>query len=668
MGNTAIDAIFGAMQKICDNGGLRDLEEHYPNFNECLCFMLPKKPSGHDDAHGNFYDADATRPISVANTDNRVMANAMRYAIEPALARWVSPNQRGFIGGRSLLANVIDIEEAMVMTALHEDDGACIFCDLAAAFPCMDHGFVRDLFTAMELPDHVMAFFEALYARNFCRLVVRGERMEGFPLTAGIRQGCPLSPLFFAVAADLLLRRLARLLPEATVRAYADDLAIVVKHGPSAAHVLEPLFSEYEKVSGLRLHIGKTVWIPLNGGSAEEARASMRIVNPNWGSLQFDMYATYLGFVMGPMKGEKSWDKALNKFTLRARAWGRVGCGFFMTCMAYGTYIKSTLQFVAQLEDFPANWDEREMNAITRLFPGPYAWIPLDVFRSLGTVGFRGNLTDMRAHAQASQYRVWRYEAMAHGGLNIEARARSIQHALVHAEYVHRAWAWHDWMSRLFIMKLHSTATEYRHRQLGPREMARRIVGNGQDEAGRELQVRRGWTRSARLAVTVENKLRVVNYTRAKLNKFPSRQLPRVRTDRAINLLEHMDAWAPPRIKAALIRTWWGGWCTGRRFQQGGGRCAFGCEGAEDDMRHYPYCRVIRDAFSPALAPVPPEDLADDFIALLPGTRQQTQSRLIRLTAAYLTHCRSRHRRLPTTAVKEVMRDTALELALGWTH
>ena len=58
------------------------------------------------------------------------------------------------------------------------------------------------------------------------------QRHEGFELRVGICQGCPLSPLVFAIAVDVLLRRLVRKIPGILVRAYADDIAAVLPDGP----------------------------------------------------------------------------------------------------------------------------------------------------------------------------------------------------------------------------------------------------------------------------------------------------------------------------------------------------------------------------------------------------------------------------------------------------
>ena len=47
----------------------------------------------------------------------------------------VSPEQQGFLGGRSLLTNVMDIDDAMRRAALGGDCFAAIVFDFRAAFP-----------------------------------------------------------------------------------------------------------------------------------------------------------------------------------------------------------------------------------------------------------------------------------------------------------------------------------------------------------------------------------------------------------------------------------------------------------------------------------------------------------------------------------------------------
>ena len=55
--------------------------------------------------------------------------------IEPVLGKWVSEAQRGFIGGRSMLANLVDIDEAMIHAASQGEEAVAFFYDFAAAIP-----------------------------------------------------------------------------------------------------------------------------------------------------------------------------------------------------------------------------------------------------------------------------------------------------------------------------------------------------------------------------------------------------------------------------------------------------------------------------------------------------------------------------------------------------
>ena len=77
------------------------------------------------------------------------------------------------------------------------------------------------------------------------------------------------SPLLLAVAADLLLRRLRGDLPSITLRAYADDTALVDPKLLMHVAPLEHTFSEYARVSSLELEVIKTVSFPLGALSLQ---------------------------------------------------------------------------------------------------------------------------------------------------------------------------------------------------------------------------------------------------------------------------------------------------------------------------------------------------------------------------------------------------------------
>jgi len=130
-----------------------------------------------------------------------------------------------------------------------------------------------------------------------------GSRFEGFEVTAGIRQGCPLFPLLFATVADVMLRRLARQFPGDMIRAYADDLAMVFKDLPGQGSAIMKTFEEYARVSGLHLNLAKTIAIPLWLQSVAYVRSLFASLHPAWNPILWDDHAPYLGFILGPGKG-----------------------------------------------------------------------------------------------------------------------------------------------------------------------------------------------------------------------------------------------------------------------------------------------------------------------------------------------------------------------------
>jgi len=128
--------IFRATKELMSPEGLEKMREAYGQdaedqhqFNEAIMAFLPKKPCA---TMGTIevYEAGGTRPLSIVNTDNRLIASTLRMALEPVLCKLISENQRGFLRGRSLIANVVDTEEAMMKFSLEEEKAAAFVSTL----------------------------------------------------------------------------------------------------------------------------------------------------------------------------------------------------------------------------------------------------------------------------------------------------------------------------------------------------------------------------------------------------------------------------------------------------------------------------------------------------------------------------------------------------------
>ncbi|CAK0871243.1 unnamed protein product [Prorocentrum cordatum] len=244
-GPLAVNVLFAVQEQLSSPDAEEAIQRDYPGYNDSLMAFLPKTPTSEsDDGTPQLAPADA-RPLSLVNADNRHLTSAVRHRLEPLFAEDISAEQRGFLSGRSTLADLIDVDEAMQATALTCEDGAAIFFDLAAAFPSVGQDFLLDVLADSGVPARPLRYLQSLYFHDRCRLVIGGDEHEGFPVTARVRQGCPLSPLLYAIAADLLLRRLGRALPGAVRRAHADDVAVATRDGAKAAATLEHLFDEY---------------------------------------------------------------------------------------------------------------------------------------------------------------------------------------------------------------------------------------------------------------------------------------------------------------------------------------------------------------------------------------------------------------------------------------
>ena len=281
-------------------------------------FVWPAKPV--DNATSNEGDKRLLRrpkdlrPLTLKPADNKIVAGVINFAILPTLMASASALQRGFVPGRQLAQNVVDLDFwgrlyalrfctnhdkwrynlSIALTAIASicDFPIIALFDYASAFPSVAHAWILAVFRVIKIPRGVLNAFNALYSGNEGFSSIGGLIVWIFSVTCGVLQGCPFSGSLFVIAIDPLLHLFEKYIHSpglGRIYACADDIGAAVT-SVRALIIVFHLFARMTKASGLTLKPSKCVLIPLafelTAENVATLREWLRINIPAWCDIQ----------------------------------------------------------------------------------------------------------------------------------------------------------------------------------------------------------------------------------------------------------------------------------------------------------------------------------------------------------------------------------------------
>ena len=97
----------------------------------------------------------------------------------------------------------------------------------------------------------------------------------------------------------------------------------------------------------------------------------------------------YLGFMMGPGKGDSSWNGPFKKYLSRFGMWQDMPLGLHWDIRVYNTFAITVMGYVATLE-VPLGWVQTGIeNSLKRVAKGPNKWATaLDLLTLIESLGF----------------------------------------------------------------------------------------------------------------------------------------------------------------------------------------------------------------------------------------------------------------------------------------
>ncbi|CAE7658315.1 unnamed protein product [Symbiodinium sp. CCMP2592] len=280
---------------------------------------------------------DQLRPICLLAPMAKVLAVTLADRLRPFASRYLrNISQFAYLPQRSLSQALERVaahcSEVKALLAAHSrnpytssrsaklhcvEGGIMLSLDISKAYDCVSRSMLTDTLNDAAVPPALLEAILAIHDQA-CIRVTHHQCQQDVPLHTGLRQGCGLSPVLWAMVSGWLLKQLPGMDLEEKARcatAYADDFLYkwIIKSG----RALEEAYSKIRQVlihlsaHGLEISTSKTViLVELRGSKAQQALRKYTVTLKDGLYMRFQLGAkqvdlkivphhVYLGAVIG---------------------------------------------------------------------------------------------------------------------------------------------------------------------------------------------------------------------------------------------------------------------------------------------------------------------------------------------------------------------------------
>uniref|UniRef100_A0A3B1IT35 Reverse transcriptase domain-containing protein n=1 Tax=Astyanax mexicanus TaxID=7994 RepID=A0A3B1IT35_ASTMX len=213
------------------------------------------------------------RPLSLLNVDVKVLAKVIASRLEDVLPHIISEEQNGFIKGRQLFFNTRTLFNIIYSKHQTELPELVISLDAEKAFDRVEWEYLFAVLQKFGFGDKFISWIRLLYSSPKASVHTNDIYSDYFTLGRGCRQGCPLSPLLFAIAIEplsitlrssSLFKGIIRNGVEYKLSLYADDLLLYITDPTVSIPAVLSILENFSTFSGYKQNLGKSECFPIN--------------------------------------------------------------------------------------------------------------------------------------------------------------------------------------------------------------------------------------------------------------------------------------------------------------------------------------------------------------------------------------------------------------------
>ncbi|KAF1318298.1 Rxlr effector protein, partial [Globisporangium splendens] len=203
-----------------------------------------------------------------------------------------------------------------------DDAPGIVMLDFMKAYDTLDTDFLYLVLSKFGFGRQFVDLVRRMHSDTTAQYLVNDEVSREWEVKSGIRQGCPLAPLLFIVAAEILALavqqdphlegiRVTRSGAEPhLISTFVDDSAVFLKQGKQLPRLMQ-LLSEFGQQSGLHVQPTKSSYICLNTAVVHEQRCGIPV-------LKHGETVRHLGIQIGTGNiTQANWEDRLQKLRTR---------------------------------------------------------------------------------------------------------------------------------------------------------------------------------------------------------------------------------------------------------------------------------------------------------------------------------------------------------------
>ena len=300
---------------------------------------------------------DNWRPISLMNTDYKLIAKVFSIRLNRVIQKLIGKQQFGFLKGRQISHIHRIIDDILNMQRKSKLPGIILALDFKQAFDAIN---IKCILKSLEIfgfgPNFIKWIAILNNERKSC-VKNGGYLSEMFPMANGVRQGCPISAQLFLLAVEILAQKILQddnikgLNPHGGRRSkkitqYADDVALYLKNLMDLRISISHL-NGFSTFSDLFLNLNKSYALSTNGMAVDPGDIPIMFKD------EIKILGLFFSNKCSANNIEKNWDTRINNILKIFGKWSNRNLSIIGKIHIVKTFGLSQVVFLMKSLDLP---------------------------------------------------------------------------------------------------------------------------------------------------------------------------------------------------------------------------------------------------------------------------------------------------------------------------